>query len=131
MLNADICNSMSEFSEVESYRLLYYEQIQDKVKVISIQTYHFYELLISQSDGLNGRKCIHINEERNVSMWLSDGSKKILRILAWQKMTVTYFCLEMAASRIASACVIAYFEQEKFLSEYKAAVVITRNFATA
>jgi len=38
---------MSEFSEDVSYRLLYYEQIPDKVQVISIQT------LISQSDGLN------------------------------------------------------------------------------
>jgi len=39
---------MSEFSEGLSYRFLYYEQIPDTVKVISIQT------LISHSDGLNG-----------------------------------------------------------------------------
>jgi hypothetical protein len=51
----------------------------------------------------------------------------ILRILAWQKIKVAYSCLEMGG-RSNSERVIAYFEQEELLGEYKAATAITRKF---
>jgi len=61
---------------------------------------------------------VTFSEERSTSMWLSDGRKYAAHLgLAENKGRIF---LPGYGGRSNSECVIAYFEQEKLLGEYKA-----------
>ena len=69
---------------------------------------------------------VTFSEERNASMRLSDG-RKYTAYLGLAENEGRIF-LPGYGGRSNSERLIAYFEQEEMRGEYKATVVITRNF---